>query len=79
MAQANVPSTLDGWADRLQKFGKNIPQDSSANTGDDAEKNSKKPAGVSRMHGCWNADRSKKAQTQRIWQQHDDLIQVIFL
>ena len=27
MAQANVPSTLDGWADRLQKFGKNIPQE----------------------------------------------------
>lgn len=27
IAQANLPSTLDGWADRLQKFGKNIPQE----------------------------------------------------
>ena len=27
MAQENVPTTLDGWADRLQRFGKNIPQE----------------------------------------------------
>lgn len=27
MAQENVPATLDGWADRLQRFGKNIPQE----------------------------------------------------
>ena len=27
LAQANLPTTLDGWADRLQKFGKNIPQE----------------------------------------------------
>ena len=27
MGQANRPTTLDGWADRLQKFGKNIPQE----------------------------------------------------
>lgn len=27
MAQANLPTTLDGWADRLQRFGKNIPQE----------------------------------------------------
>ena len=26
-AQANIPNTLDGWADRLQRFGKNIPQE----------------------------------------------------
>ena len=26
-AQANMPTTLDGWADRLQKFGKSIPQE----------------------------------------------------
>ena len=27
MAQSNLPATLDGWADRLQRFGKNIPQE----------------------------------------------------
>lgn len=27
VAQANLPTTLDGWADRLQKFGKGIPQE----------------------------------------------------
>ena len=27
MGQANRPTTLDGWADRLQKFGKSIPQE----------------------------------------------------
>ena len=27
MAQSNLPATLDGWAERLQKFGKNIPQE----------------------------------------------------
>ena len=27
MAQANLPTTLDGWADRLKRFGKNIPQE----------------------------------------------------
>ena len=27
MAQTSIPTTLDGWADRLQKFGKNIPQE----------------------------------------------------
>ena len=27
MAQANVPNTLNGWVDHLQKFGKNIPQE----------------------------------------------------
>ena len=26
-AQANLPTTLDGWADRLQKFGASIPQE----------------------------------------------------
>ncbi len=27
LAQSNLPTTLDGWADRLQKFGKSIPQE----------------------------------------------------
>ncbi|MBO7068250.1 MAG: hypothetical protein J6W52_06175 [Bacteroidaceae bacterium] len=27
IAQANLPTTLDAWAERLQKFGKNIPQE----------------------------------------------------
>lgn len=27
VAQANLPTTLEGWADRLGKFGKNIPQE----------------------------------------------------
>ena len=27
LAQTNMPTSLDGWAERLQKFGKNIPQE----------------------------------------------------
>ena len=27
MAQTNLPTTLSGWAERLQKFGKKIPQE----------------------------------------------------
>ena len=27
LAQTNMPTSLEGWAERLQKFGKNIPQE----------------------------------------------------